>query len=58
LIKLFDILYETQFAIDHGGQNSIMVSELKNKYCNITNETFMVYLKLCKFSDQLIAYNV
>lgn len=24
-----------------------MIAELKNKYCNVTNETVMVYLKLC-----------
>lgn len=44
--ELFDILYETHFAIGHGGRNR-MVIELKNKYCNITNETIMVFLKLC-----------
>lgn len=44
--ELFDILYETHSAIGHGGRNR-MVSELKNKYCNITNETIMVFLKLC-----------
>ncbi|XP_015363902.1 PREDICTED: KRAB-A domain-containing protein 2-like [Diuraphis noxia] len=44
--ELFDILYETHSAIGHGGRNR-MVSELKNNYCNITNETIMVFLKLC-----------
>lgn len=44
--ELFDILYETHSAIGHGGRNR-MVSELKNNYCNITNETVMVFLKLC-----------
>ncbi|XP_060870383.1 KRAB-A domain-containing protein 2-like isoform X3 [Metopolophium dirhodum] len=33
-------------VIRHGGRNR-MVSELKNNYCNITNETIMVFLKLC-----------
>ncbi|XP_015371572.1 PREDICTED: uncharacterized protein LOC107167163 [Diuraphis noxia] len=44
--ELFDILHETHSAIGHGGRNHMM-AELKNKYCNITNETVMVYLKLC-----------
>ncbi|XP_060845211.1 KRAB-A domain-containing protein 2-like [Rhopalosiphum padi] len=44
--ELFDILHETRSAIGHGGRNRMM-AELKNKYCNITNETVMVYLKLC-----------
>lgn len=44
--ELFDILYDTHSAIGHGGRNR-MVSELKNNYCNITNETIMVFLKLC-----------
>ncbi|XP_060837691.1 KRAB-A domain-containing protein 2-like [Rhopalosiphum padi] len=44
--ELFDILYDTHSAIGHGGRNR-MVTELKNNYCNITNETIMVFLKLC-----------
>jgi len=44
--ELFDILHETHSAIGHGGRNRMM-AELKNKYCNITNETVMIYLKLC-----------
>ncbi|XP_060847875.1 KRAB-A domain-containing protein 2-like [Rhopalosiphum padi] len=44
--EVFDILHETHSAIGHGGRNRMM-AELKNKNCNITNETVMVYLKLC-----------
>lgn len=44
--ELFDILHSTHSAIGHGGRNR-MSAELKTKYCNITNETIMVYLSLC-----------
>jgi len=44
--ELFDILHSTCSAIGHGGRNR-MSAELKTKYCNITNETIMVYLNLC-----------
>jgi len=44
--ELFDILHETHSAIGYGGRNRMM-AELKNKYCNTTNKTVMVYLKLC-----------
>jgi len=44
--ELFDILHSTHSAIGHGGRNR-MSAELKMKYCNITNETIMVYLSLC-----------
>lgn len=43
---LFDILHSTHSAIGHGGRNS-MVGELKTKYCNITKESVMAYLRLC-----------
>jgi len=33
-------------SIGHGGRNRMRV-ELKMKYCNITNETIVVYLSLC-----------
>jgi len=40
------ILQETHSALGHGGRYR-MITELTNSYCNITNETVMVYLKLC-----------
>lgn len=53
--ELFDILYETHCAIGHGGRNR-MVIELKNKYCNITNETIMVFLKLCAHCQKKVVH--
>lgn len=44
--ELFDILHTTHSSIGHGGRNR-MVAEIKNKYCNITKETIMLYLQLC-----------
>lgn len=43
---LFDILNTCHNSIGHGGRDR-MVSELKQKYCNITKEAIMIYLKLC-----------
>lgn len=44
--ELYDILQSTHAEIGHGGRNR-MVAELKNKYCNVTKEIIMVFLKLC-----------
>lgn len=44
--ELFDILHWSHIAIGHGRRNR-MDSELKSKYCNITNETIMAYLSDC-----------
>ncbi|XP_022175233.1 KRAB-A domain-containing protein 2-like [Myzus persicae] len=44
--ELFNILHSTHSTIGHGGRCR-MDSELKSKYCNITNETIMAYLNLC-----------
>lgn len=52
--ELFDnILHSNHSAIGHGGRNR-MSAELKMKYCNITNETIMVYLSLCIHSQKKI----
>lgn len=44
--ELFDILNTCHTSIGHGGRDR-MVFELKQKYCNITKEAIMTYLKLC-----------
>lgn len=44
--ELFDVLNTCHTSIGHGGRDR-MVSELKQKYCNITREAIMTYLKLC-----------
>lgn len=45
--ELFDILHEVHISIGHGGRNR-MDQVLKNKYCNVTKETIMLYVSLCK----------
>lgn len=44
--ELFDIIHSTHSAIGHGGRNR-MIAELNSRYCNITTESIMVYLRLC-----------
>ncbi|XP_050300165.1 KRAB-A domain-containing protein 2-like [Anthonomus grandis grandis] len=44
--ELFDILYSTHMELNHGGRNR-MGAELKTKYCNITKEVIMVFLRFC-----------
>jgi len=43
--ELFDILHTSHSSIGHGERNR-MVTEIKNKYCNITKESIMLYLQL------------
>lgn len=49
--ELYSVLHETHLAIGHGGRNR-MVQELKLKYCNVTKETIMIYLSLCKTCNE------
>jgi hypothetical protein len=44
--KMFNVLYATHFAIGHEGRDR-MVAELKHKYCNVTKESIMVFLRFC-----------
>ncbi|XP_077297618.1 uncharacterized protein LOC143919269 isoform X3 [Arctopsyche grandis] len=46
--ELFDIIHNAHFSTGHGGRNR-MAQELKKNYCNVTKETIMIYLSLCKF---------
>jgi len=44
--ELFNILHSTHIAIGHGGRDRMM-TEINLKYCNITKETIMIFLRLC-----------
>jgi len=41
---LFTVLHEVHLAVGHGGRDRMM-KELKRKYCNVTVEAIMIYLK-------------
>ncbi|KAK3918431.1 KRAB-A domain-containing protein 2 [Frankliniella fusca] len=45
--ELVDILTEAHRALKHGGKHR-MIDECKKKYANVTEETIVVYLSLCK----------
>jgi len=45
--ELFNIIHDTHLIIGHGGRNR-MEYELNKKYKNITRESIMLYLNLCK----------
>ena len=49
--ELFTTLNLTHTSIGHGGRNR-MLSELKKKYCNITKESVMIYLRLCIYCQK------
>lgn len=47
--ELFNILHSTHYS---WWKRYKMDSELKSKYCNITNETIRTYLNLCTNCQQ------
>jgi len=49
--ELFDILHASHTAICHAGRDK-MVTELNHKYCNITNQSIMVFLRFCPYCQR------
>lgn len=49
--ELFNILHETHLSIGHGRRDR-MEHQLNSRYENITRETVMLYLNLCKLCQK------
>lgn len=54
--ELFDILHETHITVEHGGREK-MERELHLRYKNVTRETVMLYVNLCKYCQEKRLYN-
>lgn len=44
---LFHVIHEAHLAVGHGGRDRLR-NELKRKYCNVTTQVIMIYLKFCQ----------